>query len=158
MPPKKEDYDDAALARALQEEYEREYRRRGMEQHLRRDEDWAAAPYPTAPTAEEVFDMDRTSFYSNHNNTGFFDEVEIGDEGEYKTSREQERVLAEIKRQQKKTKKSHSYGSSAGLESGPPISGTKTSWILWPKNLTPLRRIRSGHEKEYSFDRSHHWL
>lgn len=133
MPPKREDdYDDAALARALQEEYEREYRRRGMEQHLRRDDGWAPASspasFPTAPTAEEVFDMDGTSFFSNNNPTGFFDEVEIGDEQGGYMPREQERVMTDIRRQQqdKKSKnKSRSqdpYGSS-GL--APPISGTK---------------------------------
>jgi hypothetical protein len=50
MPPQKEtDYNDAALARALQEEYEREYRRRGMQQHLRRNQQPYSREEPSPP-------------------------------------------------------------------------------------------------------------
>jgi hypothetical protein len=113
-------YDDEALARALQIEYEREYRRRSMQQHLNVSGSGAGtpirAPAPFAPSAplensyydDEPFNGGRAVGIGSHRgkaSTGAADEsfgsVEISDEA---FARQLERETIEEERRRKERK------------------------------------------------------
>jgi len=103
--------DDAALARALQEEYEKEYRRRGMQQHLNLGPVEFTEAFPSAPTesfaADDGFGAD--PFYSpnsqDHSFNAFGDDtyqsIEVSDEA-FARQLEQQMVEEALKRQKQR--------------------------------------------------------
>jgi hypothetical protein len=121
-------YDDAALARALQEEYEKEYRKRSMQQHLRRGNNSSTAsrdsvaieaewsphfpPAPTAPVAGPTYSapvypftpfVDHDENYFTATDSGNMDgsdniEVTVGDAA-FARQMEQLMVEEEMQRQ-----------------------------------------------------------
>ena len=136
--------DDAALAKALQDEYEREYRRRGMRQHL----DGLAFDPPIAPSAPYSSggdaDVFRDPFYSpsgSGNGTPDFafgpsqvyHDIEVSDEA-YAMQLEQQMVEEALQRQRQRaseqqrgaTRKAPSRSNSTDSQRLPPTSSSGT--------------------------------